>query len=402
MDELPPNEPLPEKKDYSKHRKPILLGAIFIFLLIALACFLYWLIWLRFEESTDDAYVDGNMVTLTPQISGIVTSINADDTDYVKKNQCIIQLDPTDSSIAFQQNKANLAENLRNVVKMFEKVKELQAEIEVKKADLYIAQVDFENRRNLVDAGGVSKEDYAHSEAHFHAAFADLQRVEHQLTSAIAQIDGTSVTTHPLVEMAKDQLRESWVKLQRCQIRTPVSGLIAQRTIQLGEWVNPAQPLLAIIPPDQMWITANFKEIQLAKMKIGQPVKMRADIYGDDVVYHGTIIGIGGGTGSVFSVLPPQNATGNWIKIVQRVPVRICLNPDELKKHPLRLGLSLEVEVDIHDTNGSVIPAPKPPGSLYETDLFNCQIEGSEEIIREIIRANVSSEFLEKNHLSVD
>lgn len=382
----------------SPHRKAWIFGYILIVLVIAAAIFIYWWGWLRFEQYTDDAYVAGNMVSLTPQIPGIVVSINADETDIVEKNQLIVELDPTDFAIAYEQKKAELADALRMAVSSFEKVGELKAEVEMQKAVLWKSALDYEHRKNLVENGGVSIEDFEHSEADLRAAFASLIDIEHSLVSAIAQVERTTVVTHPTVQVAQEQLKEAYIQLNRCQIYAPVTGMVAQRNIQVGERVKAAANMLAIIPFDQFWVYANFKETQLRKMKIGQPVKMTADIYGGSVVYHGKVVGIAGGTGSVFSIIPPQNATGNWIKIVQRLPVRITLDPEEVINHPLRLGLSMEVTVDIHNTEGSSLPCVRPPIPVYETDIFDEQLAGVDKVIDEIIEANVSPIFLEEEY----
>ncbi len=382
----------------SPHRKAWIFGYILIALLIGIAIFIYWWGWLRFRAYTDDAYVAGNMVTLTPQIPGIVVSINADETDIVEKNQLIVELDPTDFAIAYEQKKAELAEALRNAISWFERVGELKAELEVQKAVLWKSALDYEHRKNLVQQGGVSKEDFEHSEADLRAAFASLIDIEHSLIAAIAQVERTTVVTHPSVEVAQEQLKEAYVQLNRCKIYAPVTGMIAQRNVQVGERVEAAGNLLAIVPLDQIWVYANYKETQLTKMKIGQPVKMTADIYGSSVVYQGKVIGIAAGTGSVFSIIPPQNATGNWIKIVQRLPVRITLDPEQIIEHPLRLGLSMEVTVDLHNTQGSSLPHLKSPAPVYATDIWDEQLKGADVVIDEIIQANVAPLFLKEEY----
>ena len=213
----------------------------------------------------------------------------------------------------------------------------------------------------------------------------------------MAAVENTTVETHPIVEKMKTEVRDTFVALQRCTIKAPVTGIVAQRTVQVGERVKAGQSLMAIVPLDQMWVSANFKEVQLAKMRVGQPVEITSDIYGSQVVFQGSVAGIGGGTGSVFSVLPPQNATGNWIKIVQRIPVRITLNQEQIKEHPLRLGLSMEVTVDIHDTNKPYVPEIRPDHPLFATDVFATQEEGAEALIEAVIQSNLSSAFIQDN-----
>ncbi|MBF5059659.1 Multidrug export protein EmrA [Candidatus Neptunochlamydia vexilliferae] len=370
-----------------KGRK-ILFYVTMSFLLIGVAIFLYWLLVLRFEEYTDDAYVGGNMVEITPQVAGIVTAINVDNTDYVEEGQVLIRLDRTDQKLAFEASKNDLADTVRSVVQMFIRVQELEAELEQKDADLYKAKKDYENRVNLVDVGGVSREEFEHVEADFVAAQASRRETYHSLQAAYAEVQNTTVSTHPLVLGAADRVKESYVNLKRCNILAPVTGYVAQRKVQLGEWVNLAEPLMAVIPLDELWVDANFKETKLANMRIGQSVKLTADMYGVSVIFHGKVIGMNPGTGSVFSALPPQNATGNWIKIVQRVPVRVSLDPQQLQKFPLWLGLSMEVTVDIHDTSGerlAEIPRTMP---LYKTAIYKRQEKGAKRIIQKIIQEN--------------
>lgn len=384
-------DPMPEKK-----RKKLIGTMAAIVAIVGLGILAWWLIWGRFYESTDDSYVGGNKVMLTPQTPGIITSIYADDTQIVEKGQIVVELDPTDSFIHLAIQKARLADTLRTVVQMFARVKELEADQQIKKADLFRAVQDFEHRKALVDSGGVSLEDFQHAEAALLAAYGALGVVEYQLKAAIAKVQNTTIIDHPLVKEAKNQVRDAVVRLYRCKLRAPVTGMIGQRTAQVGEWVNPAQPLLAIVPMDQMWVDANFKEVQLQNMRIGQMATMTADMYGSDVVFRGKVVGIAPGSGSVFSALPPQNATGNWIKIVQRLPVRISLDLDQLKVTPLRLGLTMDVSVDLHDTSGARLPTPVTGNPLYATSIFEDEEAGAEEIIETIFQENVNPHLLEE------
>jgi membrane fusion protein (multidrug efflux system) len=358
-------------------------------LTITLLIVVYYLIWGQFSEWTDDAYVSGNQVILTPQVSGIITKITADDTDFVEEGRILIQLDTTDAVIRLEKCKDELAQTVRSIVQKFELVKELSAEREARRAELLRAEQDFKHREKLIDAGGVSLEDLEHAIANLSVAMANLALTEHKLRAAYAEVEGTTVENHPIVNASKDNLRAAWVALERCKIAAPVTGLIAQRRAQVGTWVNPNDPLLAIVPLDQMWVNANYKEVQLKNIRIGQPAKLVSDTYGGSVTYEGTVLGVAGGTGAVFSILPPQNATGNWIKIVQRVPVRISLNPKQLKEFPLRLGLSMEVSTDTHNREGSYVPLIKPEKPIYETDIFELQEIGAEGLIQEILQTNM-------------
>jgi len=387
----PPKETLPPKEEPKQNpskRKKMILWTTIVLLLIAVAVFLYWLFVWRFEEYTDDAYVGGNRVELTPQVPGIVTAIHFDNTDLVKEGDLLVEIDQTDYELAFESAKNQLAETVRDVVQLFLKVEELEAQLEVKEAELIKSQQDYQNRIELVSIGAVSKEEFEHIEAALKSAESSTTETFRSLQSAYAQVEGTTIETHPMVKKQIDQVKDAWVNLSRCQLISPVTGYIAQRTVQLGEWVSKAEPLLSIVPVNELWVDANFKEIQLSKMRIGQPALVRSDIYGRSVHYKAKVVGINPGTGNVFSALPPQNATGNWIKIVQRVPVRISLSADDLKSHPLWLGLSMEVTVDIHDTSGPMLAKKEITKPRYETAVYERQEEGVEGIIHEVIEMN--------------
>ncbi|MCH9613572.1 MAG: Multidrug export protein EmrA [Chlamydiia bacterium] len=369
-------------------RKKSLIITTCIFLILGGGLFLYWLDVWRIEEYTDDCYVNGNMVQLNAQITGIVTSINADNTDYVEQDQLIIELDDTDYKIAYEKAQGNLAETIRQVVKMFQDVKMLAAEVEQKEAFLLKASDDYNNRVELVDIGGVSREEFEHVTQNLAMAQADLSSTHFSLKAAEALVKNTYVRTHPLVIEAKEQCKEAYVNLKRTKIRAPASGTVAMRSAQVGEQINPGKPLLAIVPLDEIWVDANYKETQLSKMRIGQRVSLTADIYGSDVKFHGRVQGLNPGTGAVFSILPPQNATGNWIKIVQRIPVRIRLEKEQFEKYPLMLGMTMEATTDISDTSGDVLTKAKTLRPLYSTDVYQKQEEGFNEVFEAILKAN--------------
>lgn len=374
-------------------RKKLLLIITLSFLILGGAVFLWWFFLGRFEVKTQDAYVQGNQVVVTPQISGFVQSITVQDTELVEEGRILIQLDPVDQKLALEGAKNTLAETVRNVTQMVENVGFLKAEKEVKKAELTRAGQDYQHRKKLVKIGGVSKEEFEHSEAAFIASFAGLLGVQHQLRGALALVENTTIKSHPLVEKAKDEFKRAYVNLQRCTIRCPVKGMVAMKKAQVGESVFPETPLMTIVPLNQIWVDANFKENHLGKVRIGQSVKLHSDLYGSDVPYQGKVTGIGAATGSVLSVLPPQNATGNWIKIVQRLPIRIELDPQEVIENPLRLGLSMHVTVDIHDTSGKRIPPPPPPGALFKTNIFAKEEKWADKLIDQIIEQNSTFSF---------
>ncbi len=368
-----------------------------IFLILGAAWLIYWLLVARYYQKTDDAYVDGNNVILTPQVSGIVESFSVLNADFVPQGRILIELDKTDARISLDKAIASLGNSVRDVMKMFEQVKQDEAMIEAQKAEFIKAAQDYEHRKGLVEEGGVSLEDFEHAEARLKSSFASLIAIEHQYIAALSQVENTTIQTHPKVESAKNLVREAFVFYQRCTIKAPVTGIITVSRVQVGERVHAGQSLMAIVPLDQMWVNANYKEVQLSKMRVGQSVEITSDMYGRDIVYKGKVAGIGGGTGSVFSVIPPQNATGNWIKIVQRIPVRIILDQDQVQEHPLRLGLSMNVTVDIHDLEMPKLPAIRPDRPLFETNVFATQEEGSEELIQEVIANNLSMTFIEDN-----
>ena len=373
----------------NKNKKAV-IGLTLTFIAIAGMIFFWWLLWGRFVVSTQDAYVHGNQVTLTPQIPGIVTQVNVNDTELVNQGQVLIELDKTDRTITFEMAKSHLADTIRNVTTMFENVYALAAQFEMKQAALFSAEVDYLDRKNIVSEGAVSDEDFIHAESTYYAAKASVDFVKFQLMQAISKVQNTKISNHPLVEKAKQDVRQAWVNLQRCTLKAPATGIIAQRNVQVGESVAPSSPLLAIVPLDQIWVNANFKENDLESIRIGQPVTLTADMYGHSVQYAGEVIGIGSGTGAVFSALPPQNATGNWIKIVQRIPVRIAVNMEQVRRFPLFLGLSMKVDVDIRDRQGRRLPVKTSVRPLYVTDVFNDQTLGVDQLVDDIVNQNLT------------
>jgi membrane fusion protein (multidrug efflux system) len=361
-------------------------GGVFAFLLIG---FLYWLLHWRYYEYTDDAYVEGNQVYITPLHPGFVTGIHTDDTFLVKKGQLLVELDKTDAKIALDQAKEDLAQTVRNVCQLFHQTFEYKAQIEIKKAEYLRAVEDFGHRAGVLMAGGVSLEDYEHAVAALRANFYSLRMTEIALDKVLAIVRGTSITTHPLVLSAADRLRNAWVQLYRCKIYSPVEGLAAQRRIQVGMHVDAGAPLLSVIPLDQIWINANFKETQLKHMQIGQRVRITSDLYGRDVIFHGKIVGLPGGAGNAFSLLPPQNLSGNWIKIVQRLPVRVAVEPEILKRYPLRVGLSMEAVVDLRKQTGELVPTSSENSPIYTTSIYEIEEKGDQELIDAILQENL-------------
>lgn len=355
--------------------------------------------WFTFRNIayTDDAYVEGNKVVITPLVSGFVTAIHTDDTFPVSKGQLLVQLDTSDATIAFDAAKETLAVTIRKVCRDFHTYFALESEVEAKKAEFIKAAQDFEHRRFVVEAGGVSTEDFEHAIAALRSSFFLLQMTEFRKETALASIRNTAIFTHPEVLAAAETVRQTRLNLHRCTIRSPVEGLVAMRSIQVGMWVPQGTPLLTVIPLDQIWVNANFKETQMKRMRIGQRVKLRSDLYGFSAPFTGKIVGLPGGAGNAFSILPPQNLSGNWIKIVQRLPVRVAIDKESLSTHPLRIGLTMEAEVDLQDP-GTLLPVPSEPSPSYVTSIFAEEERGEETVIRSVLAQNADptlSEFFE-------
>jgi len=339
----------------------IILGALI--LAGAVIYGVYWLVYARYFESTDDAYVGGNVVTITSKENATVLALHADNTQTVKQGQLLIEMDPAIATVNLQAAQANLARVVRNVRAQFSKSDSGAAELNQAKVALAQAEDDYSRRQKAYDTQSVSGEELAHARDAVAAARAAVTAAQGGLQQTNASIEGTDVAHNPEVLAAEAQLRSAAIVFGHMRIIAPLDGVIAQRTVQAGQQVAAGTPLMAVVPLSHVWIDANFKEVQLARMRVGQPVTVKTDIYGGSVTYHGHIEGVGAGSGSAFALLPPQNASGNWIKIVQRVPVRIRLDPTELAAHPLRVGLSVTVDADVRDQSGPLITESVGPGT---------------------------------------
>ena len=369
------------------------LGALLGVLMTAGAVYgAYWAQVLRYHQSTDDAYVGGNVVQITPQISGTVVAIGADDTQFVKAGQPLVRLDPADARVGLDQAEAQLARTVRDVRNLYATSSQLSAAVQMRQTELAAAQSDLARRQRLGASGAVSGEELQHSVDAVKTAQAELVAAEQQLAANRARVDGTTLVDHPQVRDAAAAVRNAYLTLERTELNAPVAGFVARRNVQLGQRVGPGAPLMAVVPLDQVWVDANFKEPQLARMRIGQPVKLTADLYGGHVVFHGTVAGFGAGTGAAFSLLPAQNATGNWIKIVQRVPVRIALDPREIATHPLQIGLSMKAEVDVKGGDkGARLPEVARNEAAWTTAAPSTSEHQADERVQAIIAANQSA-----------
>ena len=350
----------------------------------------WWATNMRHVQSTDDAYVSGNVVQITPQVSGTVVAIGADDTQFVKAGQTLVKLDQEDAKVALDQAEAQLARTVREVRNLFATSAQLQAAVEVRQADLTTAEQDLERRERLGASGAVSKEELTHARDNLRAAQAGLLAAQQQLLANKARVDGTTLADHPEVRNASATVRSAYLAYQRTQLPAPVSGFVARRNVQLGQRVSPGAALMAVVPLDQVWVDANFKESQLQDIRVGQPVVLTADLYGRSVEYHGKVAGFGAGTGAAFALLPAQNATGNWIKVVQRVPVRVALDSGDLARHPLQIGLSMQADVDTHDRSGSLLPRLAAESPSWSTDVFSAGDDVANQRVKAIISANES------------
>ncbi|CAI8721093.1 MULTISPECIES: HlyD family secretion protein [Pseudomonas] len=342
----------------------------------------------RWSESTDDAYVNGNVVEITPLVTGTVVSIGADDGDLVHEGQVLVNFDPNDAEIGLQNAQANLARTVRQVRGLYSDVDGMKAQVNAQKAEVQKAQDNFSRRKNLAAGGAISQEELSHARDDLTSAKNALANAEQKLKTTSALVDDTVVSSHPDVMAAAAQLRQAYLNNSRSVLIAPVTGYVAKRSVQLGQRVQPGTALMAVIPLDQLWIDANFKETQLRDMRIGQPVEIETDLYGSSVKYSGTIDSLGAGTGSAFALLPAQNATGNWIKIVQRVPVRVHVNAEELAKHPLRVGLSTMVDVDLHDQSGPVLAQQPPQKASFSTNVYDRQLAEADAMITQLIHDN--------------
>ena len=375
----------------ANNRRGMLLRLLMALIVLAAIA---WTAWYflegRWYESTDDAYINGNIVQITPRIAGTVTSITADDGDFVKQGQVLVTLDKSDADVGLQRAAANLANTVRRVRGLYSTVSGAQAQVAVEKVALQKAQADYNRRRDLAKSGAISAEELAHARDALTAALSALTTSEQQLQTNQVLVDDTAVASHPNVKAAAAQYRAAYLDDVRTVMVAPVTGYVAKRTVQVGQRVQPGAALMAVVPLHGVWVDANFKETQLTHMRIGQPVEITSDVYGGSVKYKGKVESLGVGTGSAFSLLPAQNATGNWIKIVQRIPVRVVFtDASQLDQHPLRIGMSLATEVDLHDQNGPTLAQSARSEPRFSTDVYKDQLANANAQIEQVIHDNM-------------
>jgi len=376
--------PAPNGKQAQRRRGLMVLAAV-----VAAGAVLWggwWLFYGRYFESTDDAYVAGDVIVVTAREAGTVLALHADNTQNVARGQLLVELDPAEAEVRFAAAKADLARTVRDVQAGFAKVAELKALNDNATVKAEQADADLKRRLGPAKDGAISAEDAAHARDAAQIAHAQEQAAKNALIEAESAVSDTTVADNPAVLAAIAQLKTAALALAHCRISAPVAGAVAQRTVQIGQHVAPGTPLLAILPLNHVWVDANFKETQLDDMRVGQPVTVTADIYGSSVDYHGVVAGLGAGSGNTFALLPPQNASGNWIKIVQRVPVRIALDPGEVRAHPLRLGLSVKVSVDHRNTGGSALGSTVRP--LNPEGIADTADKDTDKLVAQILKEN--------------
>jgi len=395
--------PTPTDAQAAPRRKKALVAVAAVTLLGGIAYGAWYVLVASYFEHTDNAYVQANVVQVTSQVGGTVVSIGADDTDRVRAGQVLVRLDPADAQVALDQAQAQLAQAVREVRTLYANNGSLSAQVSLRQADLSRAQNelaraqdDVQRRSPLVASGAVGKEEFVHAQAQLAVARSGVSAAEsallaarEQLTSNQSLTEGTSVSEHPNVARAAARVREAYLAVQRAALLAPLDGHVAKRTVQVGQRLQAGAPVMTLVALERPWVDANFKENQLQRIRIGQPATLTADVYGQKVVYHGTVSGLGAGTGAAFALLPAQNATGNWIKVVQRVPVRVSLDEAEVKAHPLRVGLSMLVEVDVKNQDGAVLAQAPREQPVARTTVYDDLQKDADALVQRIVSRNL-------------
>jgi len=373
-------------------RRRILLLITLIFIVIGASWTAYWVLVLAKREKTDDAYVNGNRVVISAQVSGTVIAVLADDTQLVNAGQVLVKLDPIDAQTALSRSASALAQTVRQVRQQKATATQYDSEIETRRLELARAQIDLAKREPLVADHAIAGEEVRHAQESVQLARAALTQAERQSLSAHALVDGTPVESNPAVLQAKDVYRDAWIAAQRNAVVAPVTGYVAERSVQLGQHIQAGEALMTVKPLHALWVDANFKEVQLRNLRIGQKTEVRSDLYGGSFIFHGHVEGMSAGTGAAFSLLPPQNASGNWIKVVQRVPVRILIDDNDLIKSPLRVGLSATVTVDTTSREGPVLATQASDRPVGDTQVYTQDLE----------KANAEADAVVRRNLGID
>ena len=351
-------------------RRNILISIAVTFIVLGLAWGAYWVLVLAKREQTDDAYVSGNKVTISAQVSGTVIAVLADDTQLVKAGQVLVRLDPIDAETNLSRTAGALAQTVRQVRQEKATAEQYDSVIETRKLELARSEADLAKREPLLADRAIAPEEVRHARESVQLAHAALSQAVHQATSSHALVDGTQVADNPAVLQAKAAYRDAWIAAERNAVVAPVTGYVAERSVQVGQRIQAGQALMMVIPLNSLWVDANFKEVQLRHLRIGQPARVRSDLYGGSYIFHGRVEGMSAGTGAAFALLPAQNASGNWIKVVQRVPVRIRIDDGDLVNSPLRVGLSATVTADTTTRDGPVLATRPADTAVSDTQVY--------------------------------
>jgi membrane fusion protein (multidrug efflux system) len=380
----------PEAPTAKRRRILTIIGVVFI--VIGLLWGLFWFFVLAERERTDDAYVNGNKVVISSQVSGTVIAVLTDDTQLVTAGQALVRLDPIDAETVLARGASALGQTVRQVRQQKLTADQYDSLIVTRRLELARAEADLAKREPLVAASAIAPEEVRHARENVALARAALTQAERQATASHALVDGASVEDNPAVLQAKAAYRDAWITAQRNAVVAPVTGYVAERSVQLGQHVQAGQALMTVIPLNALWVDANFKEVQLRNLRIGQAAEVRSDLYGGSYLYHGHVQGMSAGTGAAFALLPAQNASGNWIKVVQRVPVRIKIDDADLAKSPLRVGLSATVTVDTTDRNGPVLSGKSAEQPVGYTQVYTQDLEKANAEADSVIRRNLGAQ----------
>ncbi|MGC3974229.1 MAG: HlyD family efflux transporter periplasmic adaptor subunit [Nitrospira sp.] len=351
---------------------------------------MYWYTHDRFWVRTDNAYVTGNLVPVAAQASGIITQVLAEETQFVNRGDLLVRLDEHQAYAALGRARGRLGEEVRRIAALFINRKQLAEKLRSRTARLELAEHDMDRYQRASPSGAISKQILQNTADKIASLEAEVRETQAELDSLDAQIGGTTVMAHPSVDLAKHQLIEAHLEYARQQIRAPISGYVAKRKAQVGDRVQPGASLMTIVPLDHLWVEANLRETELQHVRPGQPALVSVSLYGSKQTFHGTVEGLVPGSGSAFALLPPDNSTGNFIHIVERVPVRIALPADELREHPIRPGLSTMTSINITESGQSVWTSLATPSTAeYETDVYADELPTAESMAKEVMATNL-------------
>jgi membrane fusion protein (multidrug efflux system) len=381
-------EPAAPAPTNGKRRNILTLIAV-IFIVLGLLWGAYWVLVLAKREQTDDAYVNGNKVVISAQVSGTVIAVLADDTQLAEAGQVLVRLDPVDAETGLSRTASSLAQIVRQVRQEKSTADQYDSLIETRRLELARAEADLAKREPLLADRAIAPEEVRHARESVELARAALTQAVRQSTASHALVDGTPVEGNPAVLQAKAAYRDAWIAAQRNAVVAPVTGYVAERSVQLGQHIQAGQALMTVIPLNSLWVDANFKEVQLRHLRIGQPAQVRSDLYGGSFIFHGHVEGMSAGTGAAFALLPAQNASGNWIKVVQRVPVRIQIDESDLVKSPLRVGLSATVTVDTTHRDGPVLPREATRTPVGDTQVYTQDLDKANAEAEAIVSRNL-------------